>query len=178
MKNKWLRLMFVAVIVILLVACNSNSKDVASLDSGNSQQGEPTAVVEEEPLGDEEKMMAFTQCMRDEGIELVEVGVDADGNVQRPQLADGSQVSREEFGKGMEVCGIHLEGLTMGEKREDKSEIVDKMLALATCLREKGYDMDDPTAETLDQWQQDFRVEFDWDDPEAKAAYDECSDAD
>jgi len=30
---------------------------------------------------------------------------------------------------------------------------------------------DDPTAETLDQWGMDFRVEYDWDDPKAMAAY-------
>ena len=76
----------------------------------------------------------------------------------------------------MEVCGKHLEGLTMGRERQDVSEQVDKLVALATCLREKGYDVDDPTAETLDQWRVDFRVEFDWDDP--KAAYEECSSAD
>jgi hypothetical protein len=45
-------------------------------------------------------------------------------------------------------------------------------------LRDQGYDLEDPTAETLDQWLVDFRVEFDWDDPDAKAAYEECSSSD
>ena len=43
-------------------------------------------------------------------------------------------------------------------------------------IEEKGYDVDDPTTETLDQWKVDFRVEFDWDDPKAKTANEECSD--
>jgi hypothetical protein len=55
---------------------------------------------------------------------------------------------------------------------------VDQMVELATCLRKKGYDVDDPTAETLKQWGKDFRVEFPWDDPAAKEAYEECSSGD
>ena len=78
----------------------------------------------------------------------------------------------------MQVCSVHLEGLTLGRERPDVSQQVDQGVALATCLREKGYDVDDPTAKTLDQWGTDFRVEFDWDNPKAKAAYQECSSAD
>lgn len=115
--------------------------------------------------------------MRDKGIELVDAGVDTEGNVQRPILAEGAQVSREDYEEAMEMCGKYLEGLTMGRERQDVSEQVDKLVELATCLREKGYDVEDPTAETLDQWGKDFRVAFDWDDPEAQAAYEECSDS-
>jgi len=176
MKNKLVKGMFVAVIGLMLVACRSKPNDVPSLDT--EQRVKPTTVVEEEPLDDEAKMMAFVQCMRGEGIELVDAGVDSEGNVQRPKLAEGVQVSREKFGAAMEVCGRHLEGLTLGRERQDVSERVDELVALATCLRDKGYDVDDPTAETLDQWGADFRVEFDWDDPKAKAAYEECSSAD
>ena len=174
MKNKLAKLMLVAAVGLLLFSCRSSSNEVASLNNDETQRGKPTAVVEDEPMNDEEKMMAFTQCMRDEGVELVDAGVDSEGNMQRPTMAEGVQVTREKFGEAMEVCNKHLEGLTMGREREDVSDVVDKMVALATCLRDKGYDIDDPTAETLDQWQVDFRVKFDWDDPNAEAAYEEC----
>ena len=169
------KLMLVVMISLLLVACKSNSSDVASLNNDDTQPVQPTAIVEEKPPDDDSKMMAFTQCMRDEGIELVDAGVDSEGNVQRPTLAEGVQVTREEFGQAMEVCDQHLEGLTLGRERQDVSEVVDQMVALASCLCDKGYDIDDPTAETLDQWRVDFQVEFDWDDPEAQAAYEECN---
>ena len=178
MKNKLAKLLLVAAIALMLVACGSNASDVPSLNTEGTQRAEPTAVVEEEPLDDEAKVMAFTQCMRGQGIEYLDPVVDSDGNVQRPQLAEGVQATREELGAAMEVCGEHLEGLTLGRERQDVSERVDQLVALATCLREKGYDVDDPTAETLGQWGADFRVEFDWDDPKAKKAYDECSSAD
>ena len=170
--------MLAAAVGLILAACGSDSKDVASLNTVDTQQVEAAEPIVEEPLDDEGKVMAFVQCMRDEGIEYLDPTVDAEGNVQRPVPAEGSQVSREELGKAYEVCGEHLEGLTTGREREDTSEQADKYVALATCLRDKGYDIDDPTAEMLGQWQQDFRVEFDWDDPEAKAAYEECSSTD
>jgi hypothetical protein len=176
MEYKWMRRMLVAAIALTLVACRSNSNDVPSLDT--ERPATPTAVVEEEPLDDEAKMMAFTECMREQGIELVDAGVDSEGNVQRPTLAEDVQVSREKFAEARQVCDVHLKGLTLGRERPDRSEKVDQGVALATCLRDKGYDVDDPTAETLDQWGMDFRVEYDWDDPKAMAAYKECSSAD
>lgn len=170
MTNRLAGLVLTAAIGPMRVACASDANDVPSLEAT------PTAAVEEEVLDEEEKMMAFTQCMRGEGIELVDAGVDADGNVQRPIRAEGAQVLEEDFEAAMEMCGKHLEAMTRSRERRDVSEQVDKLVALATCLREKGYDVEDPTAETLDQWGKDLRVAFDWDDSGAQAAYEECSD--
>lgn len=178
MTNRLAVLVLVAVIGLSLVACGSNSSDVPSLDTEDTQRAEPTAESADATLDDEAKMMAFTQCMRGQGTEIEDPVVDSDGNVQRPTLAEGVKVSREELGAAYEACAEHIEGLTLGREREDVSERVDELVALATCLRDKGFDVDDPTAETLDQWGVDFRVEFDWDDPEAKGAYDKCSSAD
>jgi len=183
MTNNLARLILVIVSALTLVACGSNSSDVPSLNTDDTQRVESAtdavdAVVEEEPLDDEAKMMAFVQCMRDEGIEFKDPEVDSEGNVQRPELVEGFTITREELEAPYEACSHHLEGLTFGRGREDVSEQVDTFVALATCLRNKGYDVDDPTAETLDQWGADFRVEFDWDDPKAMAAYEECSSAD
>jgi len=175
MKNKLITGISILTMALLLAGCQAKTNDVPSLDT--KQRAPPTAVVEEDALDNEAKMMAFTECMRGEGIELVDAEVDAEGNVQRPQLAEGVQGSREKFGEAMQACGVHLEGLTLGRERQDKSKQIDAFVALATCLREKGYDVDDPTAETFEQWGADFRVEFDWDDPKAKAAYEECSSA-
>jgi len=172
MTNKLAKLILVAAISLTLVACGSDANDVPSLNTDATQQVEPTA---DAVPDDEAMMMAFTQCMRDQGIELLDPGVDSEGNVQRPQLAEGAEVTREEFGAAMEMCGEHLEGLTMGRERQDPSERIDEFVTLAACLRKKGHDIDDPTAETLDQWLIDFRVEFNWDDPAAKADYEECN---
>jgi hypothetical protein len=171
MKNKTARLILLIAIGLLLAACNSTSDDVPSLAAT------PTAVVEDEIPDDEAAVMAFVQCMRDEGIELKDPVVDSDGNVQPPEVVEGVELTREEWAAPYEVCGHYIEGTSFGREREDTSARGDQFVKIANCLSEKGYDVDEPTAETIDQWGIDFRVEFDWDDPEAMEAYEECSSA-
>ncbi len=169
MTNKLLKLILIAVLGIL-ASCGSDSEDVPSLATKDTQEAKPTKV-----LDDEAKMMAFVQCMRDEGIEYQDPVVDSEGNVQRPELVEGLTLTREELAAPYEACSKHLEGLALRRERQDPSKQLDKFVALASCLNDKGYDMDEPTAESLDAWLIDFRVEFDWDDQAAKAAYEECS---
>jgi hypothetical protein len=171
MTDKLTTLVFLAAIGLVLVACGSNINDVPSLGAT------PTAVVEEEPLDDEAKVMAFVQCMRDQGIEYKDPVVDSEGNVQRPEFVEGFTATREELAEPYAACAHHLEGLTLGRQHADVSERVDQFVALATCLNDKGYEVEEPTAETLGVWLSDFRTTFDWDDPKAKAAYEECSDS-
>jgi hypothetical protein len=174
MKNwqKALPLAVLAAIGIGLTACGSKAVDVPSL------KATPTAAVEDVVLDDEAKVMAFVQCMRDQGIEFEDPVVDSEGNVQRPEFVEGFTITREQLAEPYAACSHHLEGLSFGRRREAVSAQVDQFVKLATCLRDKGYDMDDPTAETLEVWMTDFRVEFDWDDPAAMEAYQECSSAD
>ena len=178
MANKPRKLILLVAIALVLVACGSDSDDVPSLNTEDLQIVKPTADAADDVLDDEAKMMAFVQCMRDQGIEFKDPVVDAEGNVQRPEYVDGFTATREQLGAAYEACSHHLEGLTLGREREDASAQVDHFVAVATCLRDKGYDVDDPTVETFDQWGADFRVEYDWDDPKAMAAYQECSGAD
>jgi len=172
MTTKLPALVLLAAVGLVMAACGSGAADVPSLEAT------PTSVVEEETLDDEAKVMAFTECMRDQGIQYIDPVVDSDGNVQRPEFIEGFTATRAELAAPYEECSQHLEGVSLGRQREDQSEWVDELVALATCLREKGYDVDDPTAETIGQWGADFRVEFDWDDPEAMEAYEECSRSD
>ncbi len=183
MTNRLTKSILVAAIGLVLAACGSDSGDVPSLNTEDTQVAEPAtgavaANAADAPLDDEAKVMAFTQCMRDQGIEYSDPVVDSDGNVQEPKLAEGVAMTREQLEQAYEACSEHLEGITFGRERGDLTEQIDQFLALATCLRDKGYDMDDPTAETLQIWLADFRVEFDWDDPEAMEAYEECNSAD
>ena len=139
MSGKLARLMLVVAIGLVVVACGSESGDVPSLGAT------PTVVVKEETLDDEAKMMAFLQCMRDHGIEYMDPVVNSDGNVQRPALVEGVTVTRAELAKPYAACYHHIEGLTFGRERTDVTEQVDKFLPIASCLRDKGYDVDDPT---------------------------------
>jgi len=177
MKYKYIAVtMMAAVGILILAACGSDSADVASLRSTEDRQVvTSTADAGDTLLDNEAKMMAFTQCMRDHGVEMMDPVVDSDGNVQKPEFAEGAEINKKEWGPVWEACSHHLEGVTFGEKRVDVSEQIDRFVALAACLRDKGYDVDEPTAETFDQWLIDFKTMFDWKDPKAVADYEECS---
>jgi hypothetical protein len=179
MKSKLVMWALAAAIGLLLVACQSNSNDVATLQGAGNTQVEASDVEDGSPaLDDEAKMMALTECLRDHGIEVLDPVVDADGNVDKPELAEGVEWDKQ-AGQAWEACEHHLEGFKgWGKKDADASEQVeqlDQYIALATCLREKNYDLDDPTAETLDAWMGNFKKSIDWDDPAAVADYAECS---
>ena len=161
-------LALMAAIGLVLTACRSNSNDVPSLAAT------PTSGAADEVLDVEARMMEFTECLRNEGMEIIDPVVDSDGNVQKPELVEGSVISKEEWNAAFEVCGEIIENITFGKEEVDRSEQVDEYLALAACLRDEGFDVEDPTAETLDIWMTDFKNVFDWDDPDAQAAFETC----
>ena len=61
------------------------------------------------------------------------------------------------------------------DKEKDISKEVDQYVALAECLREKGIDIDDPTAATLDSWMGDLESAINWNDPAQIEIYETCS---
>jgi hypothetical protein len=114
---------------LLLVACGTGPKDVPSLGAT------PTPAVEQAPLDDEAWVMVFGQCMREEGVELQDPVVDADGNVQQSDVIGGATLTREAWAAPYDVCGHYIEGISFGTEREDISTQLDTYVALAGCLR-------------------------------------------
>jgi DNA-binding winged helix-turn-helix (wHTH) protein len=90
MTSKLAKLILVTAIGLILVACGSDPDDVPSLrTTGDTQVPESTADAADKVRDNEAAMMAFTQCLRDQGIEVYDPVVDSEGNVQKPQLAEG-----------------------------------------------------------------------------------------
>jgi hypothetical protein len=160
-------------------ACSGETFDsgVASLDGGNvaAQAQDGTA----DSASDEEAVIAFTACLRDEGLDVEDPTVDDQGNLRPPRLRDVADVDREMADAAFAACAPHLEGVTFGLDSEDRTEREDSLLAFAACARENGYDMPDP----------DFShagvpgaggggpfANIDKDDPAFQAALKACSD--
>lgn len=158
----------IAVIGLGLTACGSDSYDVPSLAAT------PTPGAANEILDVEAKMMEFTECLRNEGLEIIDPVVDSDGNVLKPELVEGANVTKEEWIAAYEVCGEIIENVTFEKEEVDRSEQVDQYVELAACLRDEGIEVEDPTAETLDIWMTGFKTMIDWDDPDAQAALETC----
>ena len=120
MTNKLAMPILLAAFGLVLAACGAAADDVPSLGAT------PTAVAAEEALDNEARMMAFTQCLREQGIEVRDPGVDSEGNVEKPEFIEGTD--KEALGAVWEACAHHLEGFTISKERTDVSEQVDQWL--------------------------------------------------
>ena len=159
-----------------LLACGPPSANMPSLSETKATTEVASGSEESDSLpSDEDKMMVFTQCMRDQGIELMDPEVDADGNVLHPVPAEGIQVIRAEMQRAYEVCGTHLEGVSLGREDPNMTQVLDAWLALSACMREKGYDVDDPDPSNPAEWRSQLTNQLDMSDPKVQEALQDCN---
>lgn len=135
---------------MLAAACSGDGSDVgvASLESdtdavedlATDQSNNPA----EEPMSDEEAVLAFAVCLRDEGIEVEDPTVDANGNVLPPRPRDIAAEDRDAMRTAFERCSEYLDNVAFGLDDEDREEREDQLFEYAACMRDNGYDMPDP----------------------------------
>lgn len=124
---------------------------VASLATGDA--GTSEAIVAEEEISSEadqeQAMLSFAACMRDNGVDIDDPTVDADGNVQFGAFR--TAVPADEFDPAamdaaFAECQEHLDGISLGRGGGDfdRTELEDTMVEYAACMRDNGYDMPDP----------------------------------
>ena len=150
--NRRIFLPFLVVLAVMASACSDDSapSSVASLETTPTT----TSPVESEPdpLADSEAaMLAFTQCLRGQGIDIDDPTVDANGNLQLAPIAfeatvdDPSEIpDPSKFEALLAPCEEHLEGIVMNASPVDTTEMEDSLLAYAGCMRDNGVDMPDP----------------------------------
>lgn len=184
-------LVLVSLALLLASACGASSDDasgVASLATPSEVVGGDTSAGDALELTAEERLLAFAQCMRDQGIDIDDPTVDADGNVQlSPPAGDGtagggapSEADRELRRVAADECGESLEGAGLGFRAEDRTAIEDQLLAFAQCMRDNGIDMEDPDlgapdADGSGPGGGPFG-DVDFDDPAFRAAQEACAD--
>jgi hypothetical protein len=175
-------------LTLLLAACSGDSgAQVASLDDTPVAQADS----DESPddgVDDQEAVLDFAQCMRDNGID----------NFEDPELGEGGSIGFSFRGGGsvtdidpetmrgaFEACRENLEGLSLGRGSVDRSEIEDTLYEFAACMRENGIDMPDPDLSAFGQGEGGgqgpgeggpFGGAIDPDDPEFRAALEACED--
>jgi hypothetical protein len=164
----------VAVAAIAFTACGSEggkgaADDVASLaadgDDPDATTGasDPSTTVagDESPADPEEAMLEYTQCMRDQGIDLPDpVRVEsADGGrteggviaINADAADDGAGIDprSDEFNEAQEACGSIMDDV-IGDIEidpEQEAEMRERLLDYAECMREQGIDYPDPVFE-------------------------------
>lgn len=143
----------------ILAACGS-SDDSGSGDDGVASLGSTTTSPDsdeqttETSVDPQEAMLAYAECMRDEGIDMPdpEVAVAGSGGmvIQRSE-GEGDQgqtfdPESEEFKAADEECSPIMDEAfgSMEVDPERQAEMRDEMLAYAQCMREQGIDFPDP----------------------------------
>lgn len=153
--------------------------------------GEEAAEPETADLSDEERLLAFAECMRENGVDFPDPVVEADGTVTfglRPGGGGGGLQRLGEIGRdpdlpaARDACGGLLEGLAFGPGQGgfDLIELQDALLEFARCMRDNGVDMGDPDLSRFAPGGNDDGQpggpfgEIDLDDPDFAAAFEVC----
>lgn len=125
--------------------------DVATLDedgTGDDEQDDDGGDGDDEVTEEEreEAMLAFTQCMRDHGVEMPDPETGGDG--ERSKVVLGSDMGTPEEIEAAQKACEHIMTDAFGEPQEmdpeEEAEMRDQMLDFAACMRDHGIDMPDP----------------------------------
>ncbi|MDJ0792019.1 MAG: hypothetical protein QNJ71_08985 [Acidimicrobiia bacterium] len=172
----------IAGLALVVAACSSSSDDgVATLEDGGAPLESAENVAAEGT--DEEALLAFGACMRENGIpDFPDPVLNADGSVDfgvgnDPDPFPG--VSDEVVEEAVTTCIDLLEGVAFGPGGVDfdLTEIEDRFVEFAACMRERGIDIDDPDFSALAPGGDGGLNPFDgvdFEDPEVLAALEEC----
>lgn len=156
------RLAAVPVIVGLaaLSACGGTSTaaseveaDVASLDDvatlevdDSSDDAQAPEADGEATLTADEAALEFSACLREQGLDVPDIGVDADGNVDVRDAFENIDRGDESFREAQQACNELLADAGFGGGGRgaggigDNVEIQDAFVALTDCVREQGFE--------------------------------------
>lgn len=214
---------FLLALLLITAACSSSTDNGESSDSTTLAEGsDDIATLETEEATDdtaaeglgideaeqtttpEESSLEFSQCMRDEGIDFPDLGVDASGNIGLDNLPADFNIQDPGVQDAFTACQSILASGGFGEQiREtiESDEFEQALLDFSECIRDQGYDVGDLTltslasaafqapAPTDDAPQEADREDgfgdrdgifaialgLDPDDPEVEAAINECN---
>lgn len=196
-------LITIAAVALFAASCSGASANngVATLEDGSTTETSQ-ANADEPAASDEDALLAFAQCMRDNGVEDFQDPVVGEGGgvtfgFGGPGGGGGGDggpfggVDRETVQAAFEACGEDLEGFAIGPGGGDfdPSEIQDQLFAFAQCLRDNGIDVDDPEFSNFGpqvdendgqggdggpQFNSPFGPNFDPSDPAVQAAIEAC----
>ncbi|MFW2383624.1 MAG: hypothetical protein ACN4GZ_17870 [Acidimicrobiales bacterium] len=133
-------------------ASTSATEGVATLeDSASGQIGDAAAAAtleDAEPVVDaEQAALDFSACMREEGVDFPDLGVNADGGLNLRQGFEGIDRRSDEVQAALETCRPLIEAAGFGGGRRagivENVEIQDALVEFSACLRDAGFDVGD-----------------------------------
>lgn len=145
-------LIMVIALAVVAAACSSQEDNahVASLETVSTTSVQAT---EDELLAEaEEAMLEYTQCLRDQGIDVGDPTIGSDGSMQLPPIeftieSDGSEGDAPDFSAFEEMiapCEELLGGVGSIGSGTGDSGFEDALVEYTQCMRDNGVDMPDP----------------------------------
>lgn len=142
----------IAIMALLLVACSRSQPEQSGIpgsdDLASTTSTAPIATTTQPRPTPEEATLQFTECMREEGIDLPDIRIGADG---RPLLGDISErvdITSRAFSNALNMCASILAeagALDLGSDPELQAVIQDQLQSFSACMRENGVeDFPDP----------------------------------
>lgn len=172
-------LISIVAFALLVAACSgADGTGVASLEASATAIADQSS--DEASASDEETLLEFAACMRDNGIENFEDPTfNADGVPEFTLRGAGarSDTDRDVVRDAFEACQGHLEGIAFGPGSIDFTEVEDTLVEFAACMRENGFDMPDPDLSGFGERGEGggiFGGELDPEDPNFVSAMEEC----
>ena len=152
MKN--LKITFLLFILISACSSSDESQGVVSTDDLSTQTTVTTILEEvvQEPVSPEDAQLLLARCLRDNGYD-VQDPKNNEGlrTVLTPVFLAADEKGREELFQTIQTCAddnnIPLGDNAEFENPEDVADRLDTELEFAQCLRGKGIEVDDPSAE-------------------------------
>lgn len=170
--------MLLSALVVLATACSGSEPNpgVASLSAPSTDRG--GTAIPMDPVDGEQARLDFAACMRDQGLDFPDPTVDSAGNIsfERPR-GDGPPDAEERAARreAFSACGDLLAGTTLGFRGSDRTDLEDRLVEFAACVRDNGYDMPDPDFSNSGPGARPLG-EVDRTDPDFRKAQEACRD--
>lgn len=133
------------VVALLAAGCGGSNRDssgVATARGSGDRAGATTTTAAK--ADQEQQLLQFTRCMRENGVNMADPTVDANGNLRLQPPTGSDRPSEAELQKARDACQQYLQGVTQGFHGEDQTQFRDSLLKYAQCMRSNGYDLPDP----------------------------------
>lgn len=149
-RRAWALLAVAAGLTLTACSTSTDGTEVASLrgaDVGGTESAGTSA-------GSEAELLAYVQCVRDQGVDIADPTVDADGNLTLGGGGSGGgdgtgvpTIDHDALVAAQEVCGEVPTG-AFGSGLRDTTEFQDAALAFVQCMRDEGLEIADPDFST------------------------------
>ena len=165
-------------LAFVAAACGGSGSDAGGVASLDDVASVPEAAADDS-LAADAALLEFSECMRDNGIDIPDIGLDEAGG---PDLSDPAfqlvDVESREFELAIDACQpilAQVEAFRFAFDPEFQSLINDRLLAVAECMRAAGYeDFPDPTGMLAAPFPPELAEQVE-SDPEMQAAAEECA---